>query len=43
MNIAEHLYTSPIRRYAQDFLQAVLDYATALDDEGLLASLKVTL
>lgn len=43
MNIGEQLYTSPVQRYAQDFLQAVLDYASALDDDGLLASLKATL
>jgi Zn-dependent protease with chaperone function len=43
MNIGEHLYTSPIQRYARDFLQAVLDYAAGLDDDRLLASLKATL
>ncbi len=42
MNIGEHLYTSPIQRYAGDFLQAVLNYAAALDDDRLLASLKTT-
>ena len=43
MNLGEHLYTSPLQRYARDFLQAVLDYAAALNDEELLASLKATL
>jgi hypothetical protein len=43
MNLGEYLYTSPLQRYARDFLQTVLDYAAALDDEELLASLKTTL
>ena len=38
---SEYLYTSPVQRYAQRFLQNVLDYAVALDDEALLASLKL--
>ena len=42
MNLGEYLYTSPLQRYAQDFLQTVLDYAAALDDESLLASVKST-
>jgi uncharacterized membrane protein YccC len=43
INLGEHLYTSPLERYARDFLQAVLDYAATLDDEELLASLNVTM
>jgi hypothetical protein len=43
MNLGEHLYTSALQRYAEDFLQAVLNYAAALNDEELLASLKATL
>lgn len=43
MNLGEHLYTSPLQRYSRDFLQAVLDYAATLNEEELLASLKVTL
>jgi hypothetical protein len=43
MNLGEHLYTSPLQRYARDFLQAVLDYTATLNDEELLASLKATL
>jgi hypothetical protein len=42
MNSGEHLYTSPIQRYARDFLHAVLNYATALTDDELLASVKTT-
>ena len=37
-NLGEHLYTSPLERYARDFLQSVLDYAADLDDESLLHS-----
>jgi len=43
MNLGEHLYTSPLQRYARDFLQAVLDYTATLNDEELLANLKATL
>jgi hypothetical protein len=43
MNLGEFLYTSPIQRYAQDFLQSVLDYATTLDDESLYDSLNIPL
>jgi hypothetical protein len=43
MNLGEHLYTSPLQRYARDFLQAVLDYTATLNDEELLASLKAPL
>ncbi len=39
MNLGEHLYTSAVQRYARDFLQAVLDYAAALDNEGLRCSI----
>lgn len=42
-NLGEHLYTSPLQRYARDFLQAVLDYTATLNDQELLASLKATL
>lgn len=41
IDLGEYLYTSPVQRYAQRFLQNVLDYAVALDDEALLASLKL--
>ena len=41
INLGEYLYTSPLQRYAQGFLQNILDYAVALDDEALLASLKL--
>ena len=37
-NLGEHLYTSPLERYARDFLLSVLDYAAGLDDESLLNS-----
>jgi hypothetical protein len=37
-NLDEYLYTSPIERYARIFLQDVLDYASALDDESLFNS-----
>lgn len=37
-NLGEHLYTSPIERYARGFLQSVLDYAAGLDDEGVLTN-----
>jgi Zn-dependent protease with chaperone function len=40
VNAGEYLYTSPIQRYARDFLQTVLDYAAALDDGALLASVR---
>jgi hypothetical protein len=40
VNLGEHLYTSPIQRYARDFLHAVLNYATALTDDELLATVK---
>jgi hypothetical protein len=43
MNLGEHLYTSALQRYARDFLQALLNYAAALNDEELLASLKASL
>jgi hypothetical protein len=38
MNLGEYLYTSPIERYAREFLDAVLQYATTLSDDELLAS-----
>lgn len=41
VNLAEYLYTSPVQRYAQAFLNSVLSYAEALDDETLLTSLTV--
>lgn len=37
-NLGEHLYTSPLERYAREFLQSVLDYASGLDDESFLNS-----
>jgi hypothetical protein len=40
MNLGEHLYTSPIERYAGGFLHAVLNHAIALSGEELLASVK---
>jgi len=40
MNLGEHLYTSPLQRYARDFFQSVLDYAATLNDSDLLSSLK---
>jgi hypothetical protein len=42
INIGEYLYTSPLQRYARDFLQTVLDHAAALGTEELMASLKTT-
>ena len=41
INLGEYLYTSPLQRYAHGFLQNILDYAVALDDAALLASLKL--
>jgi hypothetical protein len=41
MNLGEYLYTSPIERYARDFLHAVLDHAIALNDEELLTSVTI--
>ena len=38
-NLGEHLYTSPLERYARDFLQSVLGYAAGLDDDSLLNSM----
>ena len=31
MNLGEYLYTSPLQRYAAEFLQSVLDYASGLE------------
>ncbi len=36
----EYLYTSPLQRYAQDFLQSVLDYAASVNDDDFLTSVK---
>lgn len=38
MNAGEHLYTSPLERYARKFLDTVLAYAASLDDVALLES-----
>jgi len=38
MNVGEYLYTSPLQRYASEFLQSVLDYAGSLDDAELMES-----
>jgi len=43
IDIRPQMDTHPLQRYARDFLQTVLDYAAALDDGGLLASVKMTL
>ena len=43
MNLGEYLYTSPLQRYAQDFLQNVLDYAASLNEDDLLTSVKANL
>jgi hypothetical protein len=43
MNLGEYLYTSPLQRYAQDFLQNVLDYAASLNEDDFLASVKANL
>lgn len=34
--LGEHLYTSPLQRYAAGFLQDVLDHASGLDDTELI-------
>lgn len=39
MNAGEHLYTSPLERYARTFFDSVLAHASALDDADLLESL----
>ncbi|MDH7806861.1 MULTISPECIES: hypothetical protein [unclassified Rhizobium] len=36
INLGEYLYSSPIKRYAHDFLQSVLDYAENMDESELL-------
>jgi hypothetical protein len=40
IHLGEHLYTSPLLRYASSFLQDVFDYASELDDESLLATVE---
>lgn len=39
INAGEHLYTSALQRYARDFFNTVLEHASSLNDEELLASL----
>jgi hypothetical protein len=41
-NLGEYLYTSPIERYSRTFLQDVLDFASGLDTERLLNSVRET-
>jgi hypothetical protein len=43
INLGEYLYTSPLQRYAQDFLQSVLDYAASLNEHDFLASMNSNL
>lgn len=43
MNLGEYLYTSPLQRYASEFLQLVLDRAAAMSDEALLISVTASL
>ncbi|WP_205441333.1 M48 family metalloprotease [Tsuneonella flava] len=40
MHLGEHLYTSPLLRYASGFLQDILNYASGLDDDSLLATVE---
>jgi hypothetical protein len=43
INLDEYRYTSPLQRYATEFLQSVLDHAAAMNDDGLLVSVNAAL